>query len=122
MKLLKIFAFGCMTALISVGAGQTAELQAKAKTADQLKACSKYGAGFYYVPATGSCIKIGGWVRTEGGSSSHGTVNWNALGGSVNSRTTSDTAMGARGAITADVRQETGYGTVRAYLSVGNRP
>jgi len=33
---------------------------------DSVKSCSIYGAGFVYVPATGACIKIGGYVETDG--------------------------------------------------------
>ena len=30
-----------------------------------VKICSLYGAGFYYIPGTDFCLKLGGWVRTE---------------------------------------------------------
>ena len=30
-----------------------------------MKVCSLYGAGFFYIPGTDTCIKIGGFVRTE---------------------------------------------------------
>jgi len=32
---------------------------------EYVKVCSLYGAGFYYIPGTDTCIKIGGFVRTE---------------------------------------------------------
>jgi hypothetical protein len=32
-----------------------------------VKICSLYGVGFYYIPGTDMCIKIGGWVRAEYG-------------------------------------------------------
>jgi porin-like protein len=41
---------------------------AKSPTAARLKSCGAYGAGFVNVPGTDTCIKIGGWVRAEGGS------------------------------------------------------
>ena len=30
-----------------------------------VKVCSLYGAGFYYIPGTDTCVKIRGWVRPE---------------------------------------------------------
>ncbi|MBS0535713.1 MAG: porin, partial [Proteobacteria bacterium] len=42
------------------------------KAVQYVKICSLYGAGFYYMPGTDTCIKIGGFVRAE--------VNFNAGG------------------------------------------
>ena len=28
-----------------------------------VKICSLYGAGFYYIPGTDTCIKLGGYLR-----------------------------------------------------------
>jgi len=39
--------------------------EAKAKT----KACSEYGAGFRQLEGTGSCVKVGGYVRYQTGRS-----------------------------------------------------
>jgi hypothetical protein len=45
-----------------------------------VKICSLYGAGFYYIPGTDTCIKLGGYVQLTGTStapriiSRHGTT------------------------------------------------
>ena len=44
---------------------QAADLPVKAKPVEYVKICSLYGVGFYYIPGTDMCIKIGGWVRAE---------------------------------------------------------
>src|SRR5262245_30954355 len=31
----------------------------------RVQVCSLYGAGFYYIPGTDTCIKFGGWVRAD---------------------------------------------------------
>jgi Porin subfamily len=36
-----------------------------AKPAEYVKICSLYGAGFYYIPGTDTCIKVGGYLRVE---------------------------------------------------------
>ena len=37
----------------------------RSKPIEYVKVCSIYGAGFFYIPGTDTCIKIGGWVRFE---------------------------------------------------------
>src|SRR6516165_6234108 len=32
---------------------------------EYVKVCSLYGAGFYYIPGTDTCIKLGGYLRIE---------------------------------------------------------
>jgi hypothetical protein len=44
---------------------QAADLPVKAKAVEYVKICSLYGAGFYYIPGTDTCIKIGGYLRAD---------------------------------------------------------
>jgi len=82
-----------------------------------VKICSLYGAGFYYMPGTDTCIKVGGFVRTE--------VNFNAGGsfaaqfGNYDLRTANTQAWRSRGVVTLDARSQTAYGTLRAYTVLG---
>ncbi|MGN6573105.1 MAG: porin, partial [Pseudolabrys sp.] len=55
-----------------------------------MKICSLYGAGFYYMPGTDTCLKVGGFVRAE--------VNVNA-GGSFSVATTGDFDSNSRGGL-----------------------
>src|SRR5690606_16468578 len=79
---------------------------------------SAYGAGFYYIPGTDICLRVGGYVYYEiGATGNNGTANIlgqgpiNANYNYYNSRTS------AR--IILDARQNTAYGTLRAYMSTG---
>ena len=71
------------------------------------------------MPGTDLCIKIGGWVRAEATYGGNGNMTWGPFNGNVNNRTTSNESFRARGYITADVRNQTEYGTVRGYIAVG---
>jgi hypothetical protein len=84
-----------------------------------VKICSLYGVGFYYIPGTDMCIKIGGWVRAEYGWGQNGNFAWGWANGNVNNRTTNNSDFRARGYITADTRNQTEYGTVRGYIAIG---
>lgn len=112
MRIPQTLVLGCAVAWLAVGAAQAAERHAETRPLGQAKSCSAYGAGFRRVPGSDMCMKVGGWVRAQ--STTHsGAVNWKAL------NDVGSGAASASGYITTDVRKPTGYGTVRAYLSVG---
>jgi hypothetical protein len=120
MKMVKSLLLGSAAGLVAVAGAQAADLPVKAKPVEYVKICSLYGVGFYYIPGTDMCLKIGGWVRAEYGwgmnGSSTQTYGSNAL---LNNRSTNDTWWRVRGYITADARNQTEYGTVRGYIAVG---
>jgi hypothetical protein len=85
-----------------------------------VKVCSLYGAGFYYMPGTDMCIKIGGWMRAEiTGGNMNGNMTWGPYAALQNNRATSNLVTRERGYITADAREQTAYGVARAYIDVG---
>jgi hypothetical protein len=85
-----------------------------------VKVCSLYGDGFYYIPGTQTCMKFGGFLRTEwdvdaGGSFTTFTNGQNAQ----YYRSGDQLTTRARGVLTMDVREQTSYGTLRAYIAAG---
>ncbi len=120
MKMVKSLLLGSAAGLVAVAGAQAADLPVKAKPVQYVKICSLYGVGFYYIPGTDMCLKIGGWVRAEYAWGDNGSISFGAFQGSnINSRSTSDSTWRARGYITADARNQTEYGTVRSYIAVG---
>ncbi len=121
MKMVKSLLLGSAAGLVAMAGAQAADLPVKAKPVQYVKICSLYGAGFYYIPGTDTCIKIGGFIRAE--------MNFNA-GGSFNpyhiatldsrARTTFETTR-ARGVVTFDTRSQTEYGTLRSYIALGEQ-
>src|SRR6187455_1409332 len=65
MKMVKSLLLGSAAGLVAVAGAQAADLPVKAKPVEYVKICSIYGVGFFYIPGTDTCIKIGGWVRAE---------------------------------------------------------
>src|SRR5262245_14066586 len=73
--------------LATIVNASAADLPIKAKAVEYVKVCSLYGAGFWYIPGTDTCIKIGGYLRTDvtfDGSSSHGAPAWSGDSGQRN--------------------------------------
>jgi hypothetical protein len=91
---------------------------------EYIRACSMYGAGFYSVPGTDACIKIGGYIRLQGtfNGSGEGTVNGadNMAGQGRNDRfDSSNINYDARAVVSADVRVPTSIGMLRGYMRLG---
>ena len=120
MRILKSLCLGSVAGLAAVTA-QAADLPVKAKPVEYVKVCSLYGAGFYYIPGTDTCIKVGGYVRFEAYHNSigaHGPYLFNSTQAVFN-RHTDTFAMRGRGMLTADARSQTEYGTLRGYVRFG---
>jgi hypothetical protein len=91
---------------------------------EYVRVCSMYGAGFYTVPGTDACIKIGGYIRLQGtfNGSGEGTVNGAdnmAPQGRNNRFDTSNINYDARAVVSADVRVPTSIGLLRGYMRLG---
>jgi hypothetical protein len=111
---------GGVAGLIAVVGAHAAEIPVKAKAVQYVRVCTLYGDGFYFIPGTQTCMKIGGFVRAE--------IKYDAIGSfepAINGANAQffrggdqiDTRV--RAGISLDAREQTAYGTLRAYLLGG---
>ena len=84
-----------------------------------MKICSLYGVGYYYIPGTDTCIKIGGYVRYEAYHNAPGQLFPESTPNGSFTRHGATFAMQARFRMSADVRTQTEYGTLRSYFAFG---
>jgi len=124
--MIKSLLLGSAAGLVAVAGAQAADLPVKAKPVEYVKVCSLYGAGFWYVPGTDTCLKVGSYVRVQtefdanGGGIPIGFGNNTAAAAGRFTRTdTNDLAFRTRAAPSIDLRTQTEYGTLRSYLEVG---
>ncbi|MDI1267132.1 MAG: porin, partial [bacterium] len=107
---------GSAAGLLALSGAQAADLPVKAKAVEYVRICSLYGAGFFYIPGTDTCIKIGGYLRADttfnGGS--HGAPAWNGDLGQQN-RYRDYFVSRSRMALSIDTRTATEYGVVRTF-------
>ncbi|ABE37561.1 porin [Rhodopseudomonas pseudopalustris] len=118
MNSIKRLALGSAAALFAIGSAQAADLPLKAKAVEYVKICSIYGAGFYYIPGTDTCIKLGGYVRADvtfNGSNAYDAPAWNGASGAKN-RNANSYIFRSRQDINVDTRTATEYGVVRTYF------
>jgi hypothetical protein len=99
MKMMKKVLLGSGAGLIVVTAGQAAELPIKAGPVQYVRICSLYGAGFYYMPGTDMCLKIGGYARAEISTGINGNSSTGIFNNDVNNRTTQNLRTRERGYI-----------------------
>src|SRR5947209_6952466 len=121
MKMVKSLLLGSAAGLVAVAGAQAADLPVKAKPVEYVKVCSIYGAGFFYIPGTDTCIKIGGWIRAEYAfQTSNSDAMFNSGAGGRNNRIdVNEYQMRSRWVTSLDVRTQTEYGTLRAYTRAG---
>ena len=117
MKLSKHLTLSSLLSLLTIGAAQAADLPVKAKAVEYVRICTAYGAGFWYIPGTDTCMKIGGYLRVDttfnGGA--QGAPAWNGDLGQHN-RYADYYSARARMALTVDTRTATEYGAVRTFV------
>src|SRR5579871_2412357 len=107
---------GSAAGLLAVGGANAADLPLKARAVEYVKVCSLYGAGFYYIPGSDTCIKIGGYLRadlTVNGQIYDGPF-WNGEG-AIRDRYANFYNDRSRLAFTVDTRTATEYGVVRTF-------
>jgi hypothetical protein len=117
MKLVKGLILGSAASLLSIGAAAAADLPVKARAVEYVRICSAYGAGFWYIPGTDTCMKIGGYFRADVtfNGSIHGQPAWSGDLGQQNRYRDYFTDR-ARMALTIDTRTASEYGVVRTFM------
>jgi hypothetical protein len=108
MKLLKSSLLGSAAAFAAVGAAHAADLPVKkAAPIEYVRVCTAYGAGFFYIPGTDTCLRISGRARFEGGYMT--SYSRQGTGGDTS-------GYQGRMRINLDARTQTAYGTLRAFV------
>lgn len=119
MNLMKTILAASAATVLTATAAQSADLPVKAKAVEYVRICSLYGAGYYYIPGTDTCIKIGGYVRWEAYQNApQGAYPVNNAAGVFN-RLPNTFAMQSRFRLSMDTRTQTEYGTLRSYVNFG---
>ena len=106
MKLAKSLLLASAAGFAAFGA-QAADLPSKkAAPVEYVKVCKTYGAGFFTIPGTETCVRFGGQLRSD--------VNWDERFNATGNKTT----LNYRARITMDARTQTEIGLVRTFTQV----
>ena len=120
MKTIKGLILGSAASILAMGGAQAADLPVKAKAVEYVKVCSLYGAGFYYIPGTDTCVKIGGAIRLDVNfnGQNYDSPFWQGGAGGNNLYTKDYYWTRERINATVDTRTATEYGVVRTYSNM----
>jgi hypothetical protein len=130
---IKSLLFGSAAALVAVSGARAADavVVAEPEPAEYVKICDVYGAGYYYIPGTETCLNIGGYVRVTIGAGSNKTGYQGAglTGGVQDVIDKKDAALDGdmtlkndtwswqtKADVHFDARSETELGTLRSYF------
>src|SRR5918994_7525083 len=96
---------GSVAGLCAAASAQAADLPVqKAAPVEYVRICTAAGEGFFYIPGTDTCLRVGGRVRAEYLYQETFNRKENAIG------------FLARGRLNVDARTATEYGTLRAFF------
>ena len=124
MKVVKSLLFASAAGMATIPGTQAADAPAQARPQEYVRICGLYGQGFFYIPGTDTCLKIGGFIRLqpEYNAGTGGIVVGSqqvAPQGRFTRDLTNNINYRMRGVMSWDARQQTEYGTLRTYLRAG---
>lgn len=102
---IKSLLLGSAAALAAVSGAQAADaiVAAEPEPMEYVRVCDAFGTGYFYIPGTETCLKIGGYVRfqTNFGRDLSGTSDWNTF---------------TRGQLQFDAKNDTELGTLESTI------
>ena len=122
MSIIKSALLGSAAVIAVVAGAQAADLPSKkAAPATYVKICDAYGAGFFYIPGSETCVRLGGYVRAEyqyvpGKNTINPTATTAATVIQQSASTQAETGYEVRGRIDVDARTPTSAGAVRTFV------
>jgi hypothetical protein len=116
MNMHKAVIAGTAVNLFAASGALTADLPVKANPIEYVKVCTPYGAGFFFIPGTDTCLKLNGYFRvdTTFNGSVYAQPSWSGDLGQGN-RFRDYFSSRSRMALTIDTRTATEYGVVRTF-------
>ncbi|MCZ0736619.1 porin [Phreatobacter sp. AB_2022a] len=112
---------GAASLILGAAGAQAADLPGKAAPAEYVRVCDTYGVGFFFIPGTDTCLRIGGFVRADFIASTNPgnrvNNNPNVPGAQVLGTSFFDQnyATAVRLTLNVDARSNTEYGLLRAF-------
>jgi hypothetical protein len=104
---IKSLLIGSAAAFAAVSGAQAADaiVAAEPEPMEYVRVCDAFGTGYFYIPGTETCLKIGGYVRFQAdfGRDEFGASDWNAW---------------TRARLTVDAKSDTELGTLTGFIAL----
>jgi hypothetical protein len=115
---IKSLLLGSAAALIAVSGARAADavVVAEPEPAEYVKICDVYGAGYFYIPGTETCLRIGGYLRYDMGVGDSGSLDGvNNVADHMNGDRHDTYYKNMRFALRTYTGQETELGTLKTF-------
>ncbi|MGX5805112.1 porin [Bradyrhizobium sp. Arg314] len=114
---IKSLLLGSAAALIAVSGARAADAVtvAEPEPAEYVKICDVYGAGYFYIPGTETCLRIGGYVRYDIAGGDLGSFDGAKTRDRMNGDVQGTWKKNARFNLKTWTGQETELGTLKTY-------
>ncbi|QPC93986.1 porin [Mesorhizobium sp. INR15] len=114
---IKSLLLGSAAALIAVSGARAADavVVAEPEPAEYVKICDVYGAGYFYIPGTETCLRIGGYIRYDIGAGDIGSFDGARSTDHQDGKDQATWMKNARFTLKTWTGQETELGTLKTY-------
>ena len=114
---IKSLLLGSAAALIAVSGARAADavVVAEPEPAEYVRICDVYGAGYFYIPGTETCLRVGGYIRYDAGFGHVGSFDGTKTVDRLNGKTQDTWYKNARFTLKTWTGQETELGTLKTY-------
>jgi hypothetical protein len=124
---IKSLLLGSAAALIAVSGARAADavVVAEPEPAEYVKICDVYGSGYFYIPGTETCLRIGGYVRYDIGGGDVGSFDGATSDDHQDGNSNDTWRKNTRFTLRTWTGQETELGTLKTFtetrFNFGNR-
>jgi hypothetical protein len=117
---IKSLLLGSAAALIAVSGARAADAVtvAEPEPAEYVKICDVYGAGYFYIPGTETCLRIGGYIRYDAGVGDVGSFDGARSGDVRTGKDQGTWEKNTRFTLKTWTGQETELGTLKTYTEM----
>jgi len=111
---IKSLLLGSAAALAAVSGAQAADaiVAAEPEAVEYVRVCDAYGTGYFYIPGTETCLRVGGYLRFEVGFGFGDGYDDNGPGGGGGE----DWQTHTRAHVSFDAKSDTEYGTLTSRI------
>jgi hypothetical protein len=115
---IKSLLIGSAAALVAVSGARAADavFAPEPEPVEYVRVCDAYGAGFFYIPGTETCLQISGYVWYQMGAGSYDPLGGDTPSYHYGATTQDGWRKSVRARVNFDARSETEWGTLRSYI------
>ncbi|MCO5159800.1 MAG: porin [Mesorhizobium sp.] len=113
---IKSLLIGSAAALVAVTGARAADavMAPEPEPVEYVRVCDAYGAGFFYIPGTETCLRISGYIWYQMGAGSY--EDGDAPSYHYGTSTQDGWRKSIRARVNFDARSETEWGTLKSYI------